>query len=188
MKEANLPESYKKKHEEESGLKDENIALCRQVLGEESTTSSNCKAIPGKAVAVGLFPGMVLGAAVMFALTRLREMRTRRRSIKSFGPRSFPDQGQMDDDISEKSVPLPDHPWRLELNPPGSAGFSPNLGPVIEPARDRSKLGMRGDGECDSADRSRASSIQRGDVGVWDNAEHRGRPENRGPPQNPFVD
>jgi hypothetical protein len=87
MKPENYPQKYKDKLQK--GNITDTLAAQKSSTGYPPSTPDcifSCPRFPPKAIITGLLPGIVLGIALLFGYTKFSEMRTRRRSIQSFGP------------------------------------------------------------------------------------------------------
>ena len=175
MKEANMPEKYKEKKKPVPGDNADAPAVDNGKTGEDTEAkptpsatallgadsggndSPSCEDFPAKAIVVGFFPGMVAGVALLLIWTKLVELHTRRRSIKSFGAfTNFPSETNLtekDRSVTKKPSfpigfvvrsPTQNQQQQQESESssgknkmtysPMSASFrSPNLGPIILP-------------------------------------------------------
>ncbi|KAI5779601.1 hypothetical protein EDC01DRAFT_307373 [Geopyxis carbonaria] len=149
----NLPPKYAEHAAAATGTAASNRKLCEKVL------ATTCAAFPAKAIVAGFFPGLIAGALALWAYSRAVELRTRRRSIMSFG---------VEKSGGSRAVSLISLSTGREGGGAGSAAaeresvyappsflqspqnFSPNLGPTIGPARDRSRSRLREGGSAAS--------------------------------------
>jgi len=142
MKEANLPEKYRRKDKpvpddddtsapvagdgDGDGQTDEDTDAeptpsTTPLLGvgsDSAERSSSCADFPAKAIVVGFFPGMVAGVALLLLWTKLVEERTRRRSIKSFGVfTSFPSEANLTEKKPASVTKKPSFPVGFVVQP-----------------------------------------------------------------------
>ncbi|KAF8247566.1 hypothetical protein K440DRAFT_661287 [Wilcoxina mikolae CBS 423.85] len=158
MKPENLPEKYKQRQDGGSGTgKNESSAVSESQASSNPilpTGSISCPAFPAKAIVVGLFPGIVIGAALMMLWSKMVEIKTRRRSIKSFGVFNnyFPSEANLTEKRVTKKSSFPGGFSRQQqpqieessFSPLSFSFRSPNLGPPIPPVRSRSQGGSPG--------------------------------------------
>jgi len=153
MKPENLPEKYKQRQGEnvvgagknESSSDSKGQGSSGPIL---PTRSISCPAFPAKAIVVGLFPGIVIGAALMMLWSKMVEIKTRRRSIKSFGVFNnyFPSEANLTEKRLTKKPSMPAGFSRLQpqleessFSPLSFSFRSPNLGPPVPPVRSASR-------------------------------------------------
>lgn len=147
MKPENLPPDHVANRDSRKSASDEaKREQCREFLGlaagdhDDDDDSSKYKKFSFEGILVGLFPGIALGVAIMFAYTKAVELKTRRRTIHFNGRLSAsPDDLSY---IEQKPPPVPAIREDIAIGyspsaPPATwrartpADYSPNLGPTI---------------------------------------------------------
>lgn len=166
MKAENLPADHvanrdEKKNQSDEAMREECLTLLN-MDGEEK----KCSKFSFEGILVGLFPGIAIGVAIMFAYIKTVEMKTRRRTIRFNGrlsaspdDLSFIDQKPPAVPVIQEDIAIGYSPTAERAMSPATfqrdwkarspADYSPNLGPVIAPrersvSRDRALGGKLG--------------------------------------------